>query len=169
MKELKHSKTHEKSSHLLKTVAVFINWKWNMQMLKLALLQFGAKRSILCMFISTHVVAGTEDDGMRSEAVGVNEEMKLWVPCGDGDGGFSSWFSWVCDGKLEKLVNDDGRATYTIVEGDDDEADATEERVALLHFFWWEESDLLYVFGELSFLWFDMNNKCLASNSGSLM
>lgn len=120
------------------------------------------------MFISTHPDAGMEEDGMKSKAVGVDEEMRLCAPCGGEDGEFSSWFSWVCDGKLEKLVSDDGIATYTIVEGDDDEAGAIEVRVELIHFFWWEESDLLYVFSELSFLWFDMNNKCLASNSGKL-
>lgn len=148
-------------------LCLFIESEIN-SLLKLALLQFGAKRSILCLFISTHLVAGMEEDGMKSKAVGVDEEMRLWVPCGDGDGEFSSWFLWVCDGKLVKLVSDDGIATYTIVEGDDDEAGAIEERVELIHFFWWEESDLLSVFSELSFLWFDMNNKCLASNLGKL-
>lgn len=102
--------------------------------------------------MSTHLVAGMEEDGMKSKAVGVLEEVRLCAPCGDEDGEFSSWFSWVCDGKLEKLVSDDGIATYTIVEGDDDEAGAIGERFELVHFFWWEESDLLYVFTELSFL-----------------
>lgn len=105
---------------------------------------------------------------MKFKVVGVDEEMRFWVLCGDGDGEFLSWFLWVCDGKLVKLVSDDGIVTYIIVEGDDDEVGVIEERVELIYFFWWEESDLLFVFREFLFLWFDMNNKCFVLNSGKL-
>lgn len=109
-------------------------------------------------------VACTEDDVVAVEF----DEMRVMVLRADGDGEFSSWtwFSGVRGGKFEILVDGDGRAT--IVEGDEDEADAIAERVELMHFFCLEESDLLYDLNELSFLWFDMNIICRASNPWSL-
>lgn len=118
------------------------------------------------MFI--YLVVGMEEDGMKFKVVGVFEEVRFCVLCGDEDGEFLSWFSWVCDGKLEKLVGVDGRVIYIIVEGDDDEVGVIGERFELVYFFWWEESDLLYVFSEFLFLWFDMNNKCFVLNLGKL-
>lgn len=56
-----------------------------------------------------------------------------------------------------RTVDSGGRAT--IVKGDED-ADA----IAECFFFCLEESDLLYDLIELSFLWFDMNMICRASN-----
>lgn len=105
-------------------------------------------------------VAGMEDDVVAVEF----DDMRVVVSWADGDGKFSSWawFSWVRGGKFENLVDSGGRAT--IVKGDED-ADAIAE---CFFFFCLEESDLLYDLIELSFLWFDMNMMCRASNPWSL-
>lgn len=96
---------------------------------------------MFCIFI--FIVAGTED--YRTMGVG---EMSLRVSMGDGE--FSSWFSKVRGGKLKKLVDGNGKAT--IVEGDEDKADAIEERIELMLLFWLDESGQLYDHSELSFL-----------------
>lgn len=90
-------------------------------------------------------VARTEDGVVVVEF----EKMRLMVSYAEEKGEFSSWtwFSGVRGGKFENLV--DGDVGATIVERDEDEEDATKERVELMHSFCFQASDLLYDLNEL--------------------
>lgn len=91
-------------------------------------------------------VARTEDVVVAVEF----DEMRLMVSCAEGEGEFSSWtwtwFTRVRGGKFENLVDGDRRAT--VVERDEDKANATKERVELMHSFCF----LLFP-GERSVIW----------------